>query len=186
MKLVYILFLVLLFSCDVDPVLKQVCADKTEAGYSIHNYSEFSKFENTLTDGDIEYYSYYKNYFPDIKPTIFSWGVQIKLSNICNSDVPLIEFSVLLHQPDSIFIPVGSIREDPYSQQTAKLFSIDNIYFDENREHQFSGDYGGGSVSIYASIFFNIPSKGSFSADSAYFFSNLDYMSIKIKAHKPK
>ncbi len=186
MKFLYILAMVFLLSCSKQDE-KQVCGQETIAEYTIHNYSEFVKFQNRITVGDAEYFSNYRFLsFSNFPFDTSYWGVEVKLNNICNSDIPNIEFEVLLHNPDSTIIPLISIWESVNTDSTIQLKTLDNLYFRKSFDHDFKSDFGGKAATLYAFIDFDFPSKGSFSADSAYFFSNLDYMSCKISAHKPK
>lgn len=190
MKYICLLSLVLVFSChkqDSVPMFqKQICEQETKAEFTIHNYSEFSKFENSFTDGDANYYSHYQFYSMVVKPAYLSWAVQVNLINICNSDVPKIDFSVLFHDPDPSLNPEGFIRDAPNFSSTVKIVSLDGTYFHKNIDYNFKGDFGVFAGFLNATIYFPFLNKGSFSADSAYFFSNLEYMSIKITAHKPQ
>ncbi len=184
--LIILLSIAFMLSCSKDDY-KQDCGQEIIAEYYITNYSDFSKFDTLVKVGDVKYssnYRYYDSHTP--WPSIIYWGMQLQLSHICNSDTAHIEFKVLLHNPDSLIIPTGSVWEELPVDSTGPLFTLDRTFFQRNTDYDFHINYGGKSGIINAFLYFNVPSKGSFSADSAYFFSNLDYMSCKITAHKPQ
>lgn len=78
MKSIYLISLFLFISCHkqdpVPMVQKQICDQEAKAEYTIHNYTEFSKFINSFEDGDAKYLSFYTNYNAEIKPDYLSWA----------------------------------------------------------------------------------------------------------------
>jgi hypothetical protein len=183
MKLIYLLILSLFLSCSKEDQ-RQVCGDLSEAGFTIKNFTQF--YQNNYIAGDAIYTSGYKSYFPDTKPLLISWEVRVTLSNICNSDIPRVEFEVMLHNPDTFITVARSISEGSTNSVVGPMWTFDEKNFKNVTDYMFYDDFNGNSGSLTATIFFPILSKGNFSADSAYFFSNLKSMSYKITAHKPK
>lgn len=189
MKFLFFLPIILVLSnCKRDDVQipEQDCGIETKAELIIHNYSEFSNFTNKVVVGDVQYYSHY--YFSSTESLLgtFLWGFQIRLSNLCVQEKPKVELSVFLHKPDSMMIPESTIFQGKYFIEIKPLTTNDSILYRDVVDYHFIIDTSELTGYLTSTIIFPMTSKGSFSADSAYFFSNLDYMSIKVTAHKPK
>ena len=114
------------------------------------------------------------------------WGVKTRLNNLCNTDIPNIDFSVLLHNADTSVVVFRNIEDDPTHSLSAIIPApLNGTLYHSNLDFNLI-DKVTGAISIYSTVYITYPTKGSFTADSAYFFSNLNYMSCKITAHKPK
>lgn len=186
MKAIYLLPLILVLSCSKQDE-KQVCDTAIQASFNVHDKDEFWELSNKSHDKNIYCGSTYTREAPGNIPQYTTWSSRIILKEICNTDVPNIDFSVTLQTSHPSFTISGSIMEDNLydNRKTERLARVDSINYHSNIDFNLSGDYSG-SKSITAEITFVTESKGTYSADSAFFFSNLDYMSCKITAHKPE
>jgi len=183
MKLVPFIFTAqaLLFSfssCSVDDE-KQKCGEETFAGMVIHNPSEFQYYHDlTVNDAHYTTSGYFDSY------ALLTIGV--RLQNICNTDHPDIDFGVLLHQVSTTVSAWSLIEEDGNKHKIGHYpISPGGTYYHTNFSHNFDGNFGGASGALFLELNVSFKSLGSQSADSTYFYSNLDQMSISITAHKP-
>jgi hypothetical protein len=190
MKLAYLLPSIMLFSCikqDANIDVKQNCGLNYTESFSINNYNEFLDLDGFSKDPDVFYRTGYSIADPKYNPGSMYWWTTIVFKNICNTDLPYIEFSAKFLKPVANITVESTIQEDNLYQtiRSKHLTAKDTMNFSDNVNFHFSGGFKG-SKTIYAGITFFATTKGSYDADRDYFFSILSSMSCTIKAHKPQ
>lgn len=100
---------------------------------------------------------------------------ELRLTNICNTHEPIIEFQVLLNASDPIPVTSAYIEEVGNPVRKDFLFSRDTSI---SYQFQTTSGFTPGILNMHFD--FKFPFQGSTSADSAYFFSNLHQMKTTI------
>lgn len=159
------------------------CGEEVTSVFTIHNYSEFSKFRNKwIINGNDSFLTSYAENFPGE----ITWVLNIHLSNVCNSDVPKLDYSISVFNPYPNFFASAIAFFNEYNEYTQLQHFAFNMKFSHYHiDYKFKQSYAG-PASIQAHMNLTLPKLENFSADSAFFFSNLDSMSIKITTHKPE
>lgn len=180
------MFAVLSSCSKQDANIKQVCDTESEASFTIHTYEEFLGLNSKAHDENSSYSGNYQGPHTGDNPEYASWYTLVLLKNICNTDLPNIEFSVKLKTFQPYVNKSGLILEDNNgNQKPITLSTTDGINFYSNINFQLSGVYNG-SKGIYAELKISTEYKGSYKADKDFFISILSSMSCTIKAHKPQ
>ena len=190
MKLVYLRPLFLLLACSKQETIisvKQNCGISYTEGFNVNNYAEFSDLDNFSKDQDVFYRTGYSKVDSKNNPGSIYWWATIVFKNVCNTDVPNIEFSAKFLKPLVNLTILSSIQEDNEYQtiRFKELTTNDGMNFNDSVNFHFSGGFNGSKI-IYAGLSFNTTTKGIYEADRDYFFSILSSMSCTIKAHKPE
>lgn len=177
---VYLLLLLFVTSCCKEE--KSLCGQEIKVRFGISNPEDFKYYNNQMTFGDAKFYA--GNIFQDSTRKYYT--LYLQLENICKSDIPVIEFNVILQHPDTS-IRVRAFIQEANSQTEIPITTDDGINYHLSWKYYYWRNYkDSASVTLEAFTGLYFPRKATAEADSIYFFSNLLSMSCSITAHKPK
>jgi hypothetical protein len=174
--------IVLLSSCTGGTEQKPFCLGNIYKHILLSNVNNFTPLMDTLSssadparkagyvEGNAGTYSYYYT--------------SLYVNNLCNSDNPMINFEVYLHNPDLQAVQVGYLQEEgsniiyefPLEQQS------DPEFYEITVGHEYEMVSGHTAAALYLQLKFRFPHQGSPSADSLYFFSNLNQFNMSVSS----
>ncbi|MFI5172200.1 MAG: hypothetical protein ACHQFW_07395 [Chitinophagales bacterium] len=164
-----------------DPTIAQECGDETLSDFTIYNAFDFFTSDTTLSFGN-NFVTYIYSYTTENGYSVFK--LTTDFSTLCTFEPPLISSTLLLTSADDNFIDSLFVFE--VGGQTV-VFPIQNLgEFHNCDEYYVWQDEGNGKNTLTYQYQVSIPSTGSWSGDSAYFFGNLEMMSLTMNGVLPK
>lgn len=174
--------IVLFSSCVEEQDQKPFCSGDIYKHISLSNSNNFQTMMDTLSssadptrkagyvEGNAGTYSYYYT--------------SLYVNNLCNRDLPMIEFEVILNNSNPQAVQTGYIQEEGSStirEVQLEQQSNDKIYR-ETVAHEYEMVSGHTPAALYLQLKFRFPYQGSRAADSVYFFSNLNQFNMNISS----
>lgn len=159
-------------SCAKDD--KNKCKDHSEKiiAFPYINATVFQQYQTPQNAGNVLYLTAYAT-----NGGRSSFIFDIAVSNVCPHTDPLLSSTMVLKNPDANLTDSIGIGSNHGGNVAEAVFPSNGTVYDIDEFYTFDA----GSPSPVGFTFVNkisIPAQGSWAADSAYFFSNLDNLSV--------
>lgn len=181
-KLLFVFFL--FTACTKQEEEKPTCTGEQvyEALY-VTQYNELIGHTGAV-NGDVQRFA---GYVEGNAGTFSQYYTELRLSHICNTDYPLIEFELWLKTVDTLAVQSAYVQEVGNPNQTAVLIQqhSNTTFYRGGISYQFQTTTGFTPGVLYLHYEFAFPHQGSPTADSAYFFSNLNQLKTTITTTDP-
>lgn len=176
-KLLLIFFL--FTACFEEKEEKPTCTgEQVHQALYVTEYTEMMGHTGTV-NGDVQRFA---GYVEGNSGTFSHYYSELRLSHICNTDYPLIEFELWLKAVDTLAVQSAYVEEVgnpnptavPIQQYSNTTFYRGGISY----QFQTTTDFTPGV--LYLHYEFAFPHQGNPTADSTYFFSNLNQLKTTI------
>lgn len=174
--------IVLLSSCTGGTEQKPFCLGDIYKHILLSNVNNFTPLMDTLSSSADP--ARKAGYVQGNAGTFSYYYTSMYVNNLCNRDNPMINFEIILNNPNTEAIKVGYIQEEgsttiyeiPLEQQSNPEF------YEETLGHVYQMVSGHTAAALYLQLKFRFPYQGSASADSIYFFSNLNQFNMSVSS----
>ncbi len=174
--------IVLLSSCTGGTEQKPFCLGDIYKHILLSNVNNFTPLMDTLSSSADP--ARKAGYVQGNAGTFSYYYTSMYVNNLCNRDNPMINFEIILNNPNTEAIKVGYIQEEgsatiyeiPLEQQSNPEF------YEETLGHVYEMVSGHTAAALYLQLKFRFPHQGSASADSLYFFSNLEQFNMSVSS----
>jgi hypothetical protein len=179
-----LLFVFFLFTACTKKEEKPTCTGEQvyEALY-VTEYNELIGHTGAV-NGDVQRFA---GYVEGNAGTFSQYYTELRLNHICNTDYPLIAFELWLKTADTLAVQSAYLQEVGNPNQTVvPIQTLPSDYFyGGGLSYQFQTTSGFTPGVLYLHFEFAFPYQGSPTADSAYFFSNLNQLKTEITTTDP-
>ncbi|MGE0635621.1 MAG: hypothetical protein AB7G44_09770 [Bacteroidia bacterium] len=174
--------IVLLSSCTGGTEQKPFCLGDIYKHILLSNVNNFTPLMDTLSSSADP--ARKAGYVQGNAGTFSYYYTSMYVNNLCNRDNPMINFEIILNNPNTEAIKVAYIQEEgsatiyeiPLEQQSNPEF------YEETLGHVYEMVSGHTAGALYLQLKFRFPHQGSPSADSLYFFSNLNQFNMSVSS----
>ena len=178
------LLIALFQACEKIPDKEPTCSgEQAFKPLYFTEYDEIALFNGPVTD----YTTKLVGYVEGNSASHSRYYTELRYTNICNLSYPLVEFEVWLKQHDSLAVLTAYVQETGNPNRTDLVFErfSNTTTYRTGASYTFETTSGFTPGALYMHMDFSFPHQGSSSADSAYFFSNLNQIKTTITAFKP-
>ena len=149
----------------------------------VTDYNEMMSHTGTV-NGNVQRFA---GYAEGNAGTFSQYYTELRLSHICNTDYPLIEFEVWLKTVDTLAVQTAYVEEVGNPDRTELVLEqySNTTTYRGGVSYQFQTTTAFTPGVLYLHFDFAFPHQGSPSADSAYFFSNLNQLKTAITTTEP-
>lgn len=164
----------------------QECDEEYVVGHNIYDGADFANYlPGQYFNGN--YYLTDYTTFNTLSGTLAGFSLGLEVTGLCNSYYPNINFQLLLDTPDSSITCAGALDELNSGGYEKEYTIVPNgTLYNYNSDHVFVGEPNGSAETLRLSLLIAFPTQGSYSADSAYFFSNLSSARVGLIGKYPK
>ncbi len=152
----------------------------------MYRITEFALYEPGLVFGDNSNF-YYTKY--EVENGDARFTLELSVYGLCNSFNPNINHQLILNAPDSTVTCYAELAElNGGGYDTGAYIDAEGVgtLYNWNYDHDFYADPNGQSEALRIALYIRFPSQGSYTADSAYFFSNLSSARVGLIGKHPK
>lgn len=179
-----LLVLSLFSSCMKEANKKPSCTGEIKyAALYFNEYEDIAQYTGAVINTEQRFAAYVEG-----NGSVYSrYYTELTVSNFCGLDPPMIEFEVWLKNEDNIAVKSAYIEEPGKPGRTELVLEqlSDVEFYRKNVQHTFQDASGNTTGSVLLHLEFSFPHQGNPSADSLYFFSNLEQIKTTVTGSEP-